>query len=54
MAKFGIKEFAKRIGVKPATARVILRKKKEKKSGKSYSWNSLSEMNAAAKRVTAA
>jgi len=54
MAKLlGINDLAKKMGVKPATARGILRKKKEKRKGKAYAWTA-SELNAVAKRLKAA
>jgi hypothetical protein len=54
MAKFTVKDMAKKLGVKPATARGILRKKGSKRKAKSYGWNTLAELNAEAKKLQGA
>lgn len=50
--KFGINDLAKEMGVEAATARIALRKKGVKKSGRAYEWNSRSEVKAVASKLT--
>ena len=42
--KFGVEDIAKELGIKPASVRVQLRNKGIEKAGKSYGWNSKSEL----------
>lgn len=43
--KFGVEDIAEKLGIKPASVRVQLRNKGIEKAGKSYGWNSKSELN---------
>lgn len=45
-SKYGVADFAKAADVEPATARVLLRRGKIKKTGRSYGWDSTSAMKA--------
>lgn len=49
--KYGIEDVAKALDVKPASARVQLRAKGIKKAGKSYGWNSKSEVEEVVKKL---
>jgi hypothetical protein len=42
--KFGVEDIADELGIKPASVRVQLRNKGIDKAGKSYGWNSKSEL----------
>jgi len=42
--KFGVEDIAEELGIKPASVRVQLRNKGIDKAGKSYGWNSKSEL----------
>lgn len=42
--KFGVEDIAEELGIKPASVRVQLRNKGIEKAGKSYGWNSKSEL----------
>lgn len=42
--KFGVEDIADELGIKPASVRVQLRNKGIEKAGKSYGWNSKSEL----------
>lgn len=43
--KFGVEDIAEKLGIKPASVRVQLRNKGIEKAGKSYGWDSKSELN---------
>lgn len=43
--KFGVEDIAEQLGIKPASVRVQLRNKGIDKAGKSYGWNSKSDLN---------
>jgi hypothetical protein len=43
--KFGVEDIADKLGIKPASVRVQLRNKGIEKAGKSYGWDSKSELN---------
>ena len=43
-SKYGVEDFAKMAEVEPATARVLLRRGKIKKTGRSYGWDSTGAM----------
>jgi hypothetical protein len=49
--KFGIDHLAKKLDLKPATTRALLRKHKIPKKGKPYSWKNAGELNAVAKKL---
>jgi len=42
--KYGVDDLADALGIKPASARVALRKHDIEKAGKSYGWNSKAEL----------
>jgi hypothetical protein len=42
--KFGVEDIAEELGIKPASVRVQLRNKGIEKAGKSYGWNSKSDL----------
>lgn len=42
--KYGVQDIADELGIKPASVRVQLRNKGIEKAGKSYGWNSKSEL----------
>lgn len=42
--KFGVQDIADELGIKPASVRVQLRNKGIEKAGKSYGWNTKSEL----------
>lgn len=42
--KFGVEDIAEELGIKPASVRVQLRNKGIDKAGKSYGWNSKSDL----------
>lgn len=42
--KFGVEDIAEELGIKPASVRVQLRNKGIEKAGKSYGWDSKSEL----------
>lgn len=42
--KYGVTDIAEELGIKPASVRVQLRNKGIEKAGKSYGWNSKSEL----------
>ena len=52
--KFGVNELAKALKLEPSTVRVNLRKAKVKKAGRSYGWKTKAEMDAVAKKLSAA
>lgn len=43
--KFGVADIAEKLGIKEASVRVQLRNKGIEKAGKSYGWNSKSDLN---------
>lgn len=43
--KFGVEDIAEKLGIKPASVRVQLRNKGIEKAGKSYGWDSKSDLN---------
>lgn len=43
--KFGVSDIAEKLGIKEASVRVQLRNKGIEKAGKSYGWDSKSELN---------
>jgi len=51
--KFNVDHLAKALDVAPESARIALRKHKIEKAGKSYGWNSKTEMDAVVKKIKA-
>lgn len=51
--KYGVEDVAESLGIKPASARVQLRNHGIEKSGKSYGWNSKSEVEDVVKTINA-
>lgn len=49
--KYGIEDVAEELGIKPASARVQLRKYNIKRAGKSYGWNSKTEVDEVVKKL---
>jgi hypothetical protein len=43
--KYGVADVAEKLGIEPASVRVQLRNRKIEKAGKSYGWNSKSELD---------
>lgn len=43
--KYGVQDIADKLGIKPASVRVQLRNKGIEKAGKSYGWDTKSELN---------
>ena len=50
-SNFGVTDLAKRMKKSPAMVRLLLRKNKTKKSGKSYGWKNQAALVAEAKRL---
>jgi hypothetical protein len=48
--KYGVSDFAKKMGIKGSSARVSLRKHNIKKLGKVYGWNTLSDLESVVKK----
>lgn len=51
--KYGVEELAEELGIKPASVRVQLRNKGIEKAGKSYGWNSKSELKDVIEQIKA-
>lgn len=51
--KYGIQDLADALGIAPASARVRLRNEGIEKSGRSYGWNTKSELDALVKQLKA-
>lgn len=49
--KFSVDDLAKKLGVKPESARIALRKHKVEKAGKSYGWDSVKDLDAVVKKI---
>lgn len=49
--KYGVDDVADALGIKPASARVQLRNNNIEKAGKSYGWNSKSEVEEVVKKL---
>lgn len=50
--KYGVEDLADALGIKPASARVQLRNNNIEKAGKSYGWNSKSELEEVVKQLS--
>lgn len=51
--KFGVADLAEELGIEPASVRVQLRNRKIEKAGKSYGWNSKSELKEVVEQLKA-
>lgn len=51
--KYGVEDIANALKIKPASARIQLRKGNIEKAGKSYGWNSKTDVDAVVKKLQA-